>query len=661
MDEDLGRAELGAARHQCINSRRLEDKMEATSIVTDSSFYSTISVESEKVGSMNPPGDTDVLRTFRGVRMQRAGDMVNQYITMSIDPSNLQCLSCREEHPVLQGNKPVTVFLSDENFIPMWPGTEADKCAVVIRIEGGTLFELVDLFGDVFGKSGLPEGSVVLIGSANHLHRWGTSQFAADWTKIVMSMGRSWPTVRVGPLVPIVREDAPGGIARELTELGAWFLRVYRGNIHSMSTCWTILVTKTIANSTGATELTNPESYILTLPPSLDCNAQLRPHTYVSKCSRPSVLKGIDKGTIDELLNAIATTLDSDFRITIGIGSNSANANEPASVQERVKKLVLVGASNLHRVTGHLQKLGWDVVDLCVPGWMATPAKVEEMAERLKSLDLDGETAIVFDIFGNTTFRFENYDGSIFMPIKIGGGYHLAGDVTVCSDTIFNKQIETVLPLLSVTGESLRIVVPPQPRYLYSGCCAADEHCTNLKEPDHAMKLMGAVMHLRDTLKRKLVGKLGDKFWLADSSMTSDVGNDKTSKDRAEGMRSVSASDGVHYVTSGYLTYAKKIVGLVQDFEGGKIGTSKKSSSSSCTVAGSGRGLSHYWRGISSPTGSAKPAFGLPNHKFRREKQTKFSPYARGGGGGADGKEHGGSGNCYLRTQIKLKFFPLFE
>ena len=142
--------------------------------------------------------------------MQRAGEMVNQYVTMSIDPSNLQCLSCASEHPVVQGNKPVSIVLSDETFIPTWPGTEADKCMVIIRIEGGSLGELVDICGDVFGRVGLPEGSVVMIGSISHLHRWGVSQYARDWTRLLMNMGRSWPTVRVAPLVPLIREDALG-------------------------------------------------------------------------------------------------------------------------------------------------------------------------------------------------------------------------------------------------------------------------------------------------------------------------------------------------------------------------------------------------------------------------------------------------------------------
>ena len=155
----------------------------------------------------------------------------------------------------------------------------------------------MDLFGDIFGRGNLPEGSVVLLGSVSHLHKQGISQFTREWTRMVMSMGRSWPTVRVAPLVPLIREDAPGRVVRELTEVAVWFSRVYNGNIPRMGACWTLLLEKSIGGSEGGMVLTNPRNYIITLPASLEFNDCSVPHTFVTKRSCPLVLKGIDKGT----------------------------------------------------------------------------------------------------------------------------------------------------------------------------------------------------------------------------------------------------------------------------------------------------------------------------------------------------------------------------
>ena len=423
MEADCNiRAELGAAQHQSHNARRMGRKAAATSLVTDGTFFQSIVAEQERVGSMNPPGDTDVLRTFRGVRQQRAGENVDQYVTFSLDPSNLQCLSCAEEHPIIQGHKPVVVILSDENFVPLWPNTDKEKCVVVIRIEGGGLLELTDIFSDVFGKSGLPEGSVLLLGSLTHLHRFGVSHYAREWTKLVMSMSRSWPSVRLGPLIPLIREDVPGGVARELTELASWFGRMYTGNIQGLAASWNMLVTTVVGNATGHTVLTNQESYTMTLPVSLDARGGVQPHTFVTRCSRPSVLKSIDQGQQGELLNAISEILDKDFHIQVSIRGNSVNATEQIGVKGQINRIILVGASNLHRVAAQLSEAGLEVVNLCIPGWVATPAKVAEMIEKLATVPTGTDTAIIFDVLGNSTFRYESYDGSVLLPTKVGGG-----------------------------------------------------------------------------------------------------------------------------------------------------------------------------------------------------------------------------------------------
>jgi len=74
MEEDCAvRADLGAAHHQSMTTRKKERRVSATSLVTDSTFFNTASADPDRVGSMNPPGDTDVLKTFRGVRLHRGG------------------------------------------------------------------------------------------------------------------------------------------------------------------------------------------------------------------------------------------------------------------------------------------------------------------------------------------------------------------------------------------------------------------------------------------------------------------------------------------------------------------------------------------------------------------------------------------------------------
>jgi hypothetical protein len=50
-------------------------------------------------------------------------------------------------------------------------------------------------------------------------------------------------------------------------------------------------------------------------------------------------------------------------------------------------------------------------------------------------------------------------------------------------------------------------------------------------------------MHLREVLKKKLVGKVNQPFWIGDSCMASAAGTDRTVSDRIAGLKGVCATD----------------------------------------------------------------------------------------------------------------------
>ena len=113
---------------------------------------------------------------------------------------------------------------------------------------------------------------------------------------------------------------------------------------------------------------------------SLEEKTIFKPHVFVTKSSRPLVLRGIDKGTEFELLGALAETLGRDFQISAGIGGNSGNATVQQGAKENIKRYILVGASNLNKVSAHLEQMGLEVTNLCVPGWQATPPQCRNNA-----------------------------------------------------------------------------------------------------------------------------------------------------------------------------------------------------------------------------------------------------------------------------------------
>jgi len=413
-------ADLGTDHAQCSSARRAALRTESICISPDSTFGQKLIMDPDVVGTLNPPGDKEVLSTFHGARAKKGGGVVNQSMTCTFDPRNLQCVTCNKGHNVVDGTKPVCVVISDQNFVPVWPGTGSEGCIAIVRVECASLHELTDLLLEIFESVDLPGGSVFLVGTVSYLHRVGVSAYARDWTQIVARLGRRWPNVRVGPLTPVLRETVPGGVTRALIELAAWFSKVYTGNIQGMDSSWTLLINKVIMASAGHTTLSHVEVYSLSLPVNLDPGCGTAPTNFMTNSSRPSTLAGMDEGIICELLSSIANVLKEELKISIGV--SLGNALRSGGAQENIERVVLIGASNLKQVANHLKGLGLEVIDLCVPGWVISPSNVEDLIRKLEVLGVRAGTAVVSDLFGNSVFRFKEFDGTVSKPLKGGGG-----------------------------------------------------------------------------------------------------------------------------------------------------------------------------------------------------------------------------------------------
>jgi ssRNA-specific RNase YbeY (16S rRNA maturation enzyme) len=54
---------------------------------------------------------------------------------------------------------------------------------------------------------------------------------------------------------------------------------------------------------------------------------------------------------------------------------------------------------------------------------------------------------IILDLYGNLSYRFEQYDATLSLPYKSGGKYHLAGDVVACPVVVFKKILDSTTNL----------------------------------------------------------------------------------------------------------------------------------------------------------------------------------------------------------------------
>ena len=163
-----GGCNMPQAYAQCRAAREVELKKGVVEISAVSNFGCEAGEYLKTTGSFMDHSE-DVGDCFMGARVQRGGRLANQNLCASFDPANLRCVSCKSEHDIIGSDKPVCICLADQSFVSKITGGVEGSCIPVVRIEGGGLEELSDMFLEIFDGYKFPPGSIVLLGSATHL------------------------------------------------------------------------------------------------------------------------------------------------------------------------------------------------------------------------------------------------------------------------------------------------------------------------------------------------------------------------------------------------------------------------------------------------------------------------------------------------------------
>jgi hypothetical protein len=331
------------------------------------------------------------------------------------------------------------------------------------------------------------------------------------------------------------------------------------------------------------------------------------------------------------------------------------------------KKIILAGASNMRRLVPALKMNGYEVIDLSLPSWQATSENISTLADRIASLHADGGSVMVLELFGNSTFRYRQFDGTMALPFKSGHGYHMEGEVGVCDDISFNKLLSAVQPVLEACGSGTKIIVPPLPRYLYTGCCNSKSHCTNLRNEDYELNMLQSTMHFRPLIKDNLLAAGHNRFFVLDgigALLGIPAGNNRgTAVEILRELNKYCAADGVHYNELGYANLAKVITSAISGVESGTL---TKSEAGSGSLSGNKRNTVFFWRGFTSPVGYSGPRTNPP----ASTTPTTVPATARAGAAGSAGATmsearnftRGGSrGGGFMRAHYKDRRCPYWK
>jgi hypothetical protein len=653
MDTNVG-LDLGGVYRQCSTARTVGNSVAVTTV--GSGNMTTESLPVPKIGSLDWNGDPAVLKTFHGGRISKNGRTSNECISSSYDPRNLICLGCEAGHSILNNEVPVTLIFSDQNFLPFLSGGPS-SCIGIVRGENFSLGELGDIAAEILDKKLLLPGSVLLFGSASHLYKVGASNYINDWIQLVNRCSQRWPCINICPLVPVCRTDCPGDLVREIEILASWLGRVYANSTSGLLDSWRQLLQIYQAALDRSSPAAPPATLKTTLPTSLSLSSA-QPHTFVFRDPCPDTVKGLDSNSTALVISSLLGALSRDFSVSynaeiiVARYLAGSSDNSGGSLENKVqlgKQVLIIGASNMRRLVPVLQASGFNVVDLSRSSWLATEANIASLIQSLTNLTLEPGFSVILELFGNSTYRYKQFDDSLSLPYKDGAGYHMGGDVAVCEDDTFLKLLTALAPVLLSCQNNVKIVVPPLPRYLYHKCCNKSGHASNVHNEDHCIKMLDATAHFKSLLDTGL-RKMGVENFFVLDGIAALLGygpkeNRPLNAEIAADLKPVFVKDGVHYTEMGYRNLAKCTAEAMLGILDGSLRVQPAAATAATAAAATPAAKlppkrpAYFWRGFSSPVGSRNPTPCPP--PTTATSATRANPVAYHARGGATGPPQG--------------------
>ena len=419
-------------------------------------------------------------------------------LSFSFIPQRKVCTLCptAKEHTVLGtprgGNirspgKEVFI-LADQSYPPLLPSSSDKSCIRIIRLEFGSLHELVTIFLELLEGRFLASGSLVLIFSATHLANVGLAAYIEDLVatkkRILGGLGRD---IHFAPAPPMLLNGTGN---RDLI-------------------CSTFCLTDWVEDG-APEELSFAESNRRALDSIIDngkgggqpfVSTRLRLHTSMDSHEKRiwAVFSNSEipnkMGPLSvEHEGGIVTSLISEIKknLAIELDPNPISSRHLCSRSELTSaSYLVVGSSNARRLQEALQEKGIATRSIICNNWRATKKSVDELAGLVKEeLAHNFHTAVIYQLLDNNIFFSKFEDGSLCPARKaLDGHYHVDGELVVASRETMLSILKLCAPLFEAASGLHMVVVGPLPRYVKHSCCLEEDHITNRLNPDYYLKM----------------------------------------------------------------------------------------------------------------------------------------------------------------------------
>ena len=430
-------------------------------------------------------------------------------LSFSFEPRCLICHSCFNSPHHILGDvyQPACIVLSDQHFPAALPATHAKaNCPIIIRVEDGTLGDLLASFRKTMGKIKLPVGSVIVLCSLSHLARVGAAAYAADLQLTISNIEEDYGNrVRAVHGIPII--GAPlndSNTVRSLFDILEWLEATDKRSKYQLPDATHMLKELLLLTGDSSDGIGTARLHM-----KLPAGMRSRETAVFMMGGSSNLATALLAPEVDEaatVLAAMTRELNSEFVVNIDEKPSLSGADlaEAAAGKEDSLTIVIVGGSHASRLAESLGELHPDIIDLSRGGWTidedAATAMADELADQLAGIS--GKAAVIFHPFDNSIYYGRAPSGARIESYKSEGVYHIEGELMTISKDELKDLFETATCMFKAAKQVPTIIMGPVQRYQSRGCCDDPDHITNLEDPDYGANVTGGITALGQYLRQ---------------------------------------------------------------------------------------------------------------------------------------------------------------
>jgi hypothetical protein len=210
----------------------------------------------------------------------------------------------------------------------------------------------------------------------------------------------------------------------------------------------------------------------------------------------------------------------------------------------------------MSRIAGILSNAGHHVTDLSEKSWVLSETSVGKIVEKIGTVKINSSTVVVIDPVSNSATKFRQADDTLSLAQKIDGGWHLPGEIVMVGEDQIRDSINKLKPALEKLETCKKIFIPPIPRYIFSGCCGKEGHCTNITNTGYQTHMLQEHTRIRSHIKTHTVNPthttLRKNIRILDLIGTLNTNGAHSLTQQLQSLKEHTSRDNVHLTHTGY-------------------------------------------------------------------------------------------------------------